>query len=88
MTSDLDPLISHLTATSGLSAGQARRVIDDVLAYLDETVDVFVSRRHRELMHEGLRNDAIYAQLATELRERRFAAPPVTKRQIRRMVYG
>lgn len=88
MANDIDTLTTHLTTATGLPTGQARRLIDDVLAYFDETVDAFITRRHRELMAQGLKNDAIYRQLGYELHGRRFLAAPLTERQIRRLIYG
>jgi hypothetical protein len=47
-----------------------------------------VARRHGELRAEGLRNEAIYERIREEVRQRRFAAPPLTPRQVRRIIYG
>ncbi|HEX7081271.1 MAG TPA: hypothetical protein VF329_09670 [Gammaproteobacteria bacterium] len=86
---DLQPLVERLAASTPLSREQARRVVLDVIAYLTESPEAYVARRHRELKRsEGLRNDAIFERLADELRCRVFAMPPLTTRQIRRMIYG
>jgi hypothetical protein len=66
----------------------AARLIEEVLAYFSESVEEFVTRRHRELRAEDLQNDAIFARIAAELRTRRFTAPPLSERQIRRLIYG
>lgn len=83
-----DELIAHLGRTLGLERVAAVRVLDEVLAYFQETVDDFVIRRHGELQAERERNDAIFEQIGGELGRRRFAAPALTPRQLRRLVYG
>jgi hypothetical protein len=83
-----DDLIDHLTRTTRLSRGEAERVVAEVLAYFSESADDFVLRRHGELQAEDQRNDAIFERLAEEVRERRFAAPPLSPRQMRRLIYG
>lgn len=81
-------LIDHLVATTGLRPAEAARVIEDVVAYFDEPVDAYVRRRHARLKTYGAKNDAIFAQLAEELRARVVAAPQLTERQLRRLIYG
>jgi hypothetical protein len=83
-----DDLVIHLVRTTHLPAGVARRVIDDVVAYFAEPVEAVVRRRHRELQAAGLANPAIYDRIATELAARPVAAPSLSPRQIRRIVYG
>jgi hypothetical protein len=85
---DFEELVAYLTRSSRLSRVEAVRVIDEVLAYLDERMEEFVTRRHRELQAEGLANDAIFARIARELPWRRFRGPSLTERQIRRLIYG
>ena len=81
-------LIDHLVATTGLSPAEATRVVEDVVAHFDETVEAYVRRRHTELKTYGAKNDAIFALLAEELRTRVVAAPRLTERQLRRLIYG
>ena len=81
-------LVEHLVRTTRLPAGVARRVVDDVLAYFSEPVEVVVRRRHRELQATGLANPEIFARIAAELAVRPVAAPALSSRQIRRIVYG
>jgi hypothetical protein len=81
-------LVAHLVRTTDLTAPEAARVVADVLAYYDEPPDAWVRRRHRELRHQGLTNDAIFERLGRELAEHRFRAAPLTARQLRRLVYG
>ena len=48
----------------------------------------FVRRRHAELKLRGLTNDQIFVALGAELMARRFSSPPLSLRQLRRIVYG
>ncbi|MBV1941290.1 MULTISPECIES: hypothetical protein [Streptomyces] len=83
-----DELVDHLTRSSPLSRGEALRVIQDVLAYFDETTEDFVRRRHRELQAQGLVNSAIFERITADLKYRAVAPPELTLRQVRRIVYG
>lgn len=83
-----DDLVDHLVRTTPLTTGEARRVVADVVGYFEESVPDFVRRRHVELQSRGLTNDAIFTALAGELTVRRFAAPELSVRQLRRLVYG
>lgn len=84
----LDDLLEHLVRTTSLGVGTAGRLVEEFLAFFSESIEEFVARRHRELQAEGLRNDEIFGRIAGELGARRFAAPALTERQIRRLVYG
>ncbi len=81
-------LVEHLERTTRLSRAEAERIVADVLAYFSEPLAVFVTRRHGELQGEELKNADIFTRIVGELGERRFAAPALSERQIRRMVYG
>ena len=83
-----EALLKHLTRTTRLSEGEARRVVLDVLAYYSEEAEEFVGRRHAELKSEGLTNAVIYERIARELGGRRFPGPDLSQRQIRRLIYG
>ncbi|GJF20502.1 hypothetical protein SHO565_10750 [Streptomyces sp. HO565] len=83
-----DELVDHLTRSTPLSRGEALRVIQDVLAYFDETTEEYVRRRHRELQAQGLVNATIFERIAAELKYRAVAPPELTLRQLRRIVYG
>lgn len=85
---ELDELYNYLARTTRLETVEAQRVVDDVLAFLDETPEAFVRRRHLALQATGLANPAIFEALAVELGQRRFRAPPFSARQLRRIVYG
>lgn len=83
-----EELVERLTRTGNLSGREADHLIEEVLAFLDESLAQFVRRRHRELQHAGLNNPQIYRQVAEEAAARRFRAPDLTTRQVRRLVYG
>ena len=83
-----DDLVDHLTRSTPLSRGEALRVIQDVLAYFDETTEEYVRRRHRELQAQGLVNAAIFERIEADLQYRAVAPPELTLRQLRRIVYG
>lgn len=83
-----EDLLAHLSRMARGDGAEVERVVRETLDYFSETVEQFVARRHAELQAEDLRNDAIWERIADELRARRFAAPPLSARQIRRLVYG
>ncbi|MFJ1757809.1 hypothetical protein [Kitasatospora sp. NPDC088134] len=83
-----DDLLAHLARTTPLAPGEAARVVAEVLAYFSETTEEYVRRRHGELQARGLTNDQIFARLGGELTVRRVAAPQLSARQLRRIVYG
>ena len=84
----VDELVEQVCRTTGLPATQARRVVDDVLAYFTATTEEYVRRRHRELQLRGVRNDQSFAVIAAELRRYPVRAPDLSARQLRRIVYG
>jgi phage host-nuclease inhibitor protein Gam len=81
-------LVRHLADTTALDTRTAERVLDDVVALLDETVEQFVQRRHGELQRAGKRNEEIFELLADECASWRFRPPSLSSRQLRRIVYG
>jgi hypothetical protein len=83
-----DDLIAHLVRSTPLDAAEAARVVAEVIGYFSEQLPDFVRRRHAELKHRGLTNEQIFAALGAELATRRVAPPPLTARQLRRIVYG
>ena len=50
--------------------------------------DVTVSRRHAELQRRQYKNDEIWPLIMAELGQRRFPAPALSERQLRRIVYS
>jgi len=85
---DAHDLVRHVAASTGLPEATARRVVADITAYFGETVDEFVKRRHAELKQKNQKNDEIWPLIAAELGSRRFRAPEMSERQLRRLVYG
>jgi hypothetical protein len=81
-------LIDRVAGTTGLSPGEAARVVEDVLAWYREPVEDFVRRRHAHFQLYGKRNPEIFALIAGELATRLVAAPTLSERQLRRIVYG
>ena len=85
----LVPLLDHLCNTSKLNHDEARKLVDEVVTYFAETPEQFVRRRHRELQQiAGQPNEQIYRRIEAELAEWVFAAPALSQRQIRRIIYG
>lgn len=85
---DVEGLLEHLQRTTAIGPGEARRVVDDVLAWCAEDTEAFVRRRHREVRAQGVKNPEAFERIALELTTRRVAAPPLSLRQIRRVIYG
>ncbi|MCR1781153.1 hypothetical protein KVF89_01280 [Nocardioides carbamazepini] len=81
-------LLQHVQDSTGLGTAEAIRLVQDVLAFHDETVEAWVRRRHAELKTHGARNDEIFARLREELRTTVVAAPDLSERQLRRVIYG
>ncbi len=81
-------LIDRVAGSAGLSAAEAARVVEDVLAWYREPVEDYVRRRHAHHRLYGRRNPEIFALIAEELAGRLVAAPALTQRQLRRIVYG
>ncbi len=81
-------IIERVAASTGLSPGVAARVVEDVLAFYRLPAEQYVRRRHAELQAEGKKNPEIFPLIAAELRGRLVAAPDLSERQLRRIVYG
>jgi exonuclease VII large subunit len=81
-------LIDRVVDSTGLTPGEAARVVEDVLAWYREPVEDYVRRRHAHHQLYGKRNPEIFALIANELADRAVAAPTMSERQLRRIVYG
>ena len=68
--------MGRVAATTGLSLGEAARVVADVVAFYAESTNDYVRRRHSELQGDGMKNPEIFARLQTELVGRVVAPPP------------
>lgn len=86
---NIQPLVNHLCHSRDLSSSEAERIVAEVIAYFDETPEDFIRRRHLELKQDlGLSNPQIFSHLETEMAQLVFAAPTLSQRQIRRIIYG
>ena len=81
-------LIRYLQNTKGYTEEEAGRLLEEILNYFDESWETFVQRRHKELQNSGHSNNLIYSRIQEELKLRRFVAPGLSERQIRRIIYG
>ena len=87
-TSPDSALVDRIASSTGLSRPEAARVVADVVAFHAEPVEDYVRRRHADLKTYGARNPEIFARIAGELADRVVAAPALSERQLRRIVYG
>jgi len=85
---ELSDLISYLARSSRLNVAEASRLVNEVLAFLAETPEDYIRRRHMRLQGQGLSNQEIFGRIAEELQQWRFRAPELSERQIRRVIYG
>src|SRR4029079_15412208 len=83
-----DDLVAHLVRSTPLTPNEAARVVAEVVAYYGEAVPDNVLRRHPQRKQRGRDNDRIFDEVSAELAARRFAVPPLSTRQLRRLVYG
>lgn len=81
-------LVDRVAGSTGLTPAEAARVVKDVLAWYREPVEEYVRRRHEYHRLYGKRNPEIFALIADELADRLVAAPPLSQRQLRRIIYG
>ncbi len=81
-------LVDRVAGSTGLTPAEAARVVEDVLAWYREPVEDYVRRRHTHHQLYGKRNQEIFALIAEELATRLVAAPCLSERQLRRIVYG
>lgn len=83
-----EELVQRLCAMSSLAPTTANHLVQEILHFYRDTAEDFIIKRHSELQNEGLSNSKIYAQIELELHQRRFHPPPLSLRQIRRIIYG
>lgn len=81
-------LVDRVAGSTGLTPAEAARVVEDVLAWYREPVGEYVRRRHAYHRLYGKRNSEIFALIADELADRLVAAPPLSQRQLRRIIYS
>ncbi|TDD71557.1 hypothetical protein E1262_05230 [Jiangella aurantiaca] len=88
MTHTAADLVEQIIRSTGLPAGEVRRIVADVAAYFSEPVEEYVRRRHHELRLRGGKNEEIFERIRAELTHRPVRAPELSARQLRRIVYG
>jgi hypothetical protein len=81
-------LVDRVAGSTGLTPAEAARVVEDVLAWYREPVEEYVRRRHAYHRLYGKRNPEIFALIADELADRLVAAPSLSQRQLRRIIYS
>lgn len=79
---------NYLLSSYPVDESLLSHLVEDLGDYFSTEVKDFISQSHQELQKEGLKNDEIYLQIHKQLKERRFAAPELSLRQIRRIIYG
>lgn len=81
-------LVARIAQRYGLDKNVCERIVEEVLHEYGSTVEEWVRSRHIRLQWQGLKNPVIYSMIHRELQNRRFTAPLLSLRQIRRMIYG
>jgi hypothetical protein len=81
-------LVDRVASSTGLTPAEAARVVEDVVAWYAEPVEEYVRRRHAQHQLRGKRNPEIFGLIERELADRLVAAPALSQRQLRRIVYG
>lgn len=81
-------LARRLITLFELDEALAHQIVEELREAWSQQPDQFIEQRHQALQRQGYRGDEIYTLLQLELKQRRFAAPPLSLRQIRRRIYG
>ena len=76
----IQDLEQHLISSYNLDSRDFPRLLEDITGFFDMTLEEFVQLRHRQLKHQGLKNEEIYQRLLKEIEERRFKAPSLSLR--------
>jgi 23S rRNA G2069 N7-methylase RlmK/C1962 C5-methylase RlmI len=71
-----------------ISQDEFSRLLEDIMEFFNLTLDDYVRLRHLQLQNQGIKNQEIYSRISQEVSQRRFKAPELSERQIRRIVYG
>jgi len=79
---------NHLLNSYPVSEDLLDHILEDLGDYFAMDVKEFIGVRHQQLQKEGLLNSDIYNRIREELGTKRFAAPVLSVRQIRRIIYG
>jgi hypothetical protein len=79
---------TYLLETYDLAPAVLDRLLADLWSFTRLAPEEWIQERHSQLQSQGRRNQEIFEIIAKELAQGRFAAPPYSLRQIRRVVYG
>lgn len=79
---------SYLLSRINIAQKDLYNLLDELSGYFNREVQEFIQERHFELQQQGLKNNTIFQQIQKEIQQRRFCAPELTIRQIRRIIYG
>ncbi|MBI9097210.1 MAG: hypothetical protein JEY91_01970 [Spirochaetaceae bacterium] len=79
---------NYLLSAYPVDESLLNHLLEDLGDYFSRDIKDYIGYRHHQLHSEGKRNNEIYLQIQNELKERRFAAPEMSIRQIRRAIYG
>jgi hypothetical protein len=85
---DDEVLVRRLGESLAISPAEAARVVGEVIAFYREPVEDVVRRRHAACKLRGMSNADIFPLIVRELSGRLVAAPELSERQVRRIVYG
>ena len=83
-----EELVRHLATSLSISVSEAARVVGEVVDFYREPVEDVVRRRHAACKLRGMSNAEIFPLIVQELSGRLVAAPALSQRQVRRIVYG
>jgi len=85
----LDPAFrSYLLGIVDVAERDLDKLVAELMDYWSQPMEDWIVRRHRELQREGVKCRHAYGRIRSELPARRFRSPPLSERQIRRILYG
>jgi len=78
----------YLADRYGLDETELAKLLDDVWLFTQETPAAYALRRHEECRKAGVTNERSFELIRGEVAAGRFAAPPLSLRQVKRIIYG
>ncbi len=78
----------YVVDTYGMTESAFDKLFEEFLACFGQTLEEYVAARHAALQRAGRKNAEIYRLIRKETEAMRFAAPALTERQVRRLIYG
>jgi len=85
---DDEDLVRRLAESLGVTHTEAERVVGEVVAHFYEPIEAYVRRRHASHRRQGIANPEAFSMIVSEASGRVVAAPALTERQVRRIIYG